>query len=272
MTNNKYSSVGFKYREIHSDVDSVLQKQQLYTLTHNAIFFILEGGLEISWDNSDYVKFGTRELYFLPRGANVSACIVGENVKYIAAQLDNDLDNTYTFNSMLDIKLYPESYRFAPLPIKEPMMPFLDSVKYYIINGIDNPRLHNIKFLELNILFKSCYTREELANLFYPISKIVSKFNMFILDNYHVEISIDELAQKANMSRSTFDRTFKKNFGMTPHKWIDIQTSMLIHQKASEPNVTVKDIMYEVGVQNSSQFTQLCKRLFGVVPSKLIQE
>ncbi len=73
------------------------------------------------------------------------------------------------------------------------------------------------------------------------------------------------------MSRSTFDRKFKENFGLTPHKWIEVQTSVLITRKAAEPNVTIKDIMYEIGVYNSSQFTQLCKRLCGVKPSQLIR-
>lgn len=73
------------------------------------------------------------------------------------------------------------------------------------------------------------------------------------------------------MSRSTFDRKFKENFGMTPQRWIDLQTRILILRKASELNVSVKDIMYEVGVYNPSQFTKLCTRLCGFPPSKLIK-
>ncbi len=272
MVGMKDNQFGFRYREIKSDLSIEKQRVRVHTLTHNAIFFQIDGELLISYDSHPDVRVKAGDFYFLPRGAEVSACILSDNMKYIVARLEHNLDNKQTFSELLkeENRSQGTQYVFSPLPIREPLDLFVSSLREYILRGLYSPRLQNIKFLELYLLFQHCYTKAELANLFHPILTTNSKFKTFILDNYQVSVSIDELAQMANMSRSTFDRTFKDNFGMTPHKWMDIQTSILIQRKASEPNVSVKDIMYEVGVYNPSQFTQLCKRLCGVAPSKLI--
>ncbi|MFI3324013.1 MAG: AraC family transcriptional regulator [Rikenellaceae bacterium] len=265
------SIFGFKYRVVKTHETMEQQRSHVNILTHNAIFFQLEGELSISWDEFKDVRIKAGELYFLPRGATVSACIVGEKIRYIAARLEHSLDNSAIFNDLFKDGTQSISYTFAPFPIEEPVAHFLDSIRCYIVNDMNMDRLQSIKFLELYILLQGCYSNEKLATLFYPVLKSGSKFKTFILDNYQVTVSIDELARRANMSRSTFDRTFKEHFGMTPHKWIDIQTTILIQRKASEPNVTVKDIMYEVGIYNSSQFTQLCRRLCGMTPTELIR-
>ncbi|MFR9502750.1 MAG: AraC family transcriptional regulator [Rikenellaceae bacterium] len=266
ITDNQF---GFKYREIATCFTMEKQMLQINTMTHNAIFFLLEGEFLISFGNYRNVHIKAGELYFLPRGANVSACVVGSYVKYIAVRMEHDIDNSSIINEILKGE-YCEGESFRSLPIVKPLDTFLESVRYYIVNGMDCLRMQNIKINELYILLYDCYSKEDLASMFHVIHNGGSKFRTYILDNYKVSVSIDELAEKANMSRSTFDRTFKENFGMTPHKWIDIQTRILIQRKASEPNVTVKDMMYEVGVYNSSQFTKLCKRLFGMPPSRLI--
>ncbi len=262
---------GFKYRIMNTDLDPHEQLSQLNTITHNALFFQLDGELKISIDDCDDFIIKPGNLYFLPRGANITACILGKEIKYIVARLDHYVDANSPFIELLKDEPYNNTYMFSSLPIREPMQVFLTSIKRYIIDGIENQQLQDVKFVELYIIFRTYYSKQECINLFYPIIKRNSKFKTFVLDNYQASTTIEELAQMAKMSRSTFDRTFKEHFGITPLKWIDIQTRMLIMRKASEPNVTVKDIMYEVGVYNPSQFTKLCKRLCGVVPSQLVR-
>ncbi len=264
---------GFRYREVTSELSTEVQKEQINTLTHNVIYFQLEGTLHITWGDNPEVEIRAGELYFLPRGANISAYMSTPTVKYIAARLDHDLNNQSAFNMLLknrDLEMHT-NHKFRSLPIRKPLQTFIESTKQYMLDGLDSQQLQNAKFVELYFIFRNYYTKQECIEIFYPIMKQNSKFKTFILDNYHVSVSIEELMQKANMSRSTFDRTFKENFGITPLKWIEIQTRILIMRKASEPNVTVKDIMYEVEVNNPSQFTQLCKRLCGMTPSELIR-
>lgn len=262
---------GFKYRDINTTFDIEKQKEQINTLTHNAIFFQIEGELHISWGEYQDVIIHPGELYFLPRGATVSAYVVGGQTKYLAVRLDHNVATAKSFSSILSAEARSCSNRFSPLPIVEPLSIFLDSIKHYIIDGVANPHVQEIKFAEMLFIFNKYYTNEERANLFHSISDGDSKFKTYILDNFKPHTSVNELVEKAHMSRSTFDRKFKEAFGTTPLKWVNIQSRILILRKAAEPNVTVKDLMYEVGVYNASQFTKLCKRICGVLPSQLVR-
>ncbi|MFR9531636.1 MAG: AraC family transcriptional regulator [Rikenellaceae bacterium] len=272
ILNNSNDQFGFRYRVVTTSLKPEEQLAHMNTVTYNAIFFQLDGELHINWDRHKDVVIRPGDIYFLPRGANVSACTIGGGISYVVARLEHNIDSTI-FNEQLKIKsnITPSAYIFAPLPIRPPMMRFVESMKNYIIEGADCAQLHSIKLIELYIIFRRYYTTDECANLFHPIIGHNSKFETFILDNYHMSVSIEDLVQKAKMSRSTFDRKFKDTFKITPLKWIDEQTRQRIFSKASEPNVTIKDIMYEVDIYSHSQFTNLCKRLCGMSPSQLIR-
>ncbi|MFI3295533.1 MAG: hypothetical protein R3Y19_05890 [Rikenellaceae bacterium] len=175
---------GFKYREVTTCLNQDEQRSQINILTHNAIFFQLSGELHIFWESHNDLIIKPGDLYFLPRGANVSAYMVDKEMKYIVARLDHDLDNLSLFKELFKDEKYnnQEGYSFSSLPIKEPMKIFVDSIERYILDGIDNPQLHNMKFLELYMIFLNYYTRQECVNLFYPVFKEGSKFKTFIFE------------------------------------------------------------------------------------------
>ncbi len=267
--NNQF---GFRYRVVTTTMEPEEQLTHLNTVTYNAIFFHLEGELHINWGHHKDVVIRPGDIYFLPRGATVSACTIGGGISYVVARLEHNIDSKL-FNEQLKIKsnIGVADYIFTPLPMRSQMISFVNSLRGYILDGVDSTQFHTLKLTELYIIFRQYYTTEECANLFYPIIGYNSEFESFVLDNYHVSVTIDDLVQKAKMSRSTFDRKFKETFRITPLKWIEEQTRQRIFSKASEPNVTVKDIMYEVDIYSQSQFTNLCKRLCGMPPSQLIR-
>ncbi len=271
------SDFGFRYREIESQLSPEEQFEQVNTLTHNAIFFQLEGELRLRWAGHEEIVVKAGDIYFLPRGANVSGCIVGDHIRYIVARLEHNLDN-YKSIRVLNKYMHEqrqqnkrEEHKFTTIRTNASMMRLLESIEDYVKRGVDNQQLFDMKLMEMQCVFSWCYTIEESAKLFSHIDSFNSDFEWLVLDNYSTSTTIDELANLAHVSRSTFNRKFKEVFNTTPLKWIDKQTRHKILRKAGEPNVKVKDLMYEVEVYNPSQFTQLCKRLCGVIPSQLIK-
>lgn len=269
---NCHNQFGFRYREVHTALSKEEQLSYNNTVTYNALFFHLEGEMHISWGAFSDVVISPGTVYFLPRGVNVSAYIEDAGISYLVVRLEHRLDDK-RFANLHKVKECAAltKYVFAALPMKPMLMDFAKTLKAYLSSGVDSSHLFDVKLSELHIILSWYYTVEECTALFYPVIGMNTKFENFILDNYKINTSIEELVEKANMSRSTFDRKFKETFKMTPLKWIEDQVSRVIISKASEPNVTVKDMMYEVGIYNQSQFTNLCKRLLGVAPSQLIR-
>ncbi len=264
----------YRFRHLIIDRNFGLEKQ--HTITYNVIFFHIDGVLKVSWGKHKDVLINPGEIYFLPRGADISAQIISEKIEYIILRLVQDFENRPVFFELLKKERVnageynQNNYPFPCIKMNEQMREYVNTVKRYSLDGIMNGQLYNIKLLELYIILHNYYSKEDCANLFYPILHYNLKFRGMILDNCKANITINELVNKSNMSRSTFDRNFKTAFGTTPLKWLEIQTRMLIMRKVAEPNISIKDIMYEVGILNPSQFTQLCKRLFGENPTQLL--
>jgi AraC family transcriptional regulator len=81
------------------------------------------------------------------------------------------------------------------------------------------------------------------------------------------ELSIEELAAHAEMSRFHFTRAFKKAMGQTPHRYVlerRISVARMMVQTTSRP---VNEIATELGFANQSHFSAVFNQLTGVTPS-----
>ncbi|MBE5840783.1 MAG: helix-turn-helix transcriptional regulator [Butyrivibrio sp.] len=95
-----------------------------------------------------------------------------------------------------------------------------------------------------------------------PVEDVIA----FISDNLDKELSIEELAKKANLSPFYFSRIFKKETGFTPHDYII--TSKIDHAKYLLLNTSLssKDICYQLGFGNESSFCATFKKKTGKTP------
>lgn len=97
--------------------------------------------------------------------------------------------------------------------------------------------------------------------------KIIQKIIEYIEGNISEEISLDELARKANMSRYHFCRYFKKHTGKSPVRFVNF----IRIQKAKEllmKDKNIGKIAIKTGFNSSSNFSKHFKRLTGMSPSE----
>ncbi len=98
-----------------------------------------------------------------------------------------------------------------------------------------------------------------------PLMRLSSVFS-FIENNYTEEISLDEMAKSANMSKSTLIRAFRKTTGYTPLDYI----LRLRINKASEvlrhPDSSVTEAACSSGFHDSNYFSRQFRRFTGVSP------
>ena len=111
--------------------------------------------------------------------------------------------------------------------------------------------------MELFLLFRGFYRKEELAYLFHPIVGKSLDFRSLILENYLKVDQVDGLAKIAGMGRTNFNNKFKEEFGISPHQW-------LLKQKAKHVR------LYKFN--SATHFTRFCKQQFGCTPSELLRQ
>lgn len=117
----------------------------------------------------------------------------------------------------------------------------------------------------------------EIAELYYRMN---SKTNVnidrvisFIEDNTERMLSIDDMAQIACLSRSSFIREFRKHTGKTPNIY---QTETKIRTACSifkiDHNIRIKKVSQMLGYCDEYYFSNVFKSIVGKSPKKYLNE
>lgn len=94
---------------------------------------------------------------------------------------------------------------------------------------------------------------------------------MYMNDNFHLPLTVDELAVSAGMSTYHFIRSFKRAAGITPYQY-------LIHTRLNaakylliNSNLSIKEICFSTGFTSESVFSHRFKRQIGITPGQYRQ-
>jgi transcriptional regulator GlxA family with amidase domain len=98
--------------------------------------------------------------------------------------------------------------------------------------------------------------------------KEILKAQTYIEENYTRPITVEEIAERTNMSRRNFIRRFKKATNNTPLEYIQ-RVKVEAAKKALEKGTqNIGELMYEVGYNDAKTFRNVFKRFSGLTPQK----
>ncbi len=90
----------------------------------------------------------------------------------------------------------------------------------------------------------------------------------FIRAHISEEITIDQLSNLCCMSRPSFFRYFKREFGISPFDFIIRERIKAAKKMLKDENATISQACYAVGINNLSYFFKLFKRVEGITPNE----
>ena len=156
------------------------------------------------------------------------------------------------------------------LPVYPLMRSFLDLLVDYMKQGMEIPELHRAKEYELFSLFKTCYSKHEIASFFRDALSNELRFFVSVMTHYKSCRTAKDLAVLCGYNDTMFNLLFKKCFsGETPYRWLQKRTSHEIKLKLIENILPVKQIMLEYHFKTFSHFTTFCKRNIGDTPNEI---
>ncbi|MHA6323678.1 AraC family transcriptional regulator [Roseivivax sp. CAU 1753] len=99
----------------------------------------------------------------------------------------------------------------------------------------------------------------------FGVGNAIARSIAHVSSNLNAQISIDEMATRAGMSRAVFHRKFKHATTMSPIQFVK---SMRLNTAAMKiaGGITVNEAALEVGYVSPSQFSREFKRLYGQSP------
>lgn len=91
----------------------------------------------------------------------------------------------------------------------------------------------------------------------------------YIHQHFHIDISIDQLAESAHISVSALERRFKKFLAKTPKQFIREVRLEHARKKLVETNLPIAEVAYQSGFSDHSYFSRHFKLMFNELPSTL---
>jgi AraC-like DNA-binding protein len=128
-----------------------------------------------------------------------------------------------------------------------------------------------INLLTQLFLLKVLELAKQKANK--PDNDRLQKIFHLIENNLAEAISIQSLAQAANLSESRFKNWFKEMSGFTPLDYVQRKrVNHAVQRILAEPNVSFSDLAYELNLSSQQYFTTLVRKITGKTPSQIRQE
>jgi AraC family transcriptional regulator len=93
----------------------------------------------------------------------------------------------------------------------------------------------------------------------------------YINDSLEHELSLSELATKAQLSQYHFARAFKQSTGLSPHQYVIQQRIERAKQLLVQGKMTLSEVAIACGFSHQSHFNRHFKRLTGVTPKTLLK-
>ncbi len=94
---------------------------------------------------------------------------------------------------------------------------------------------------------------------------------IFIDNNFHEKIDLDNIANKAHFSKYHFLRLFKNAFGKSPHQYLTEVRIQHAKQLLKNGN-NVKEVCYEIGFDSIPSFILLFKKAEGTTPNEYLKK
>ena len=233
------------------------------------LIILFEGKINLSVKLKRERILPVGQLFFLPPGDYCEITAL-EKCRFTVYKLKGKLRESELLNlNEIYYKRYDFKEDFNPLPIKQEIWDYLQDFLTHIHNGIEKEAYYEIKTRELFFLIDNYYSKKEIAGLFCPLLSRDSSFTSYILANYEDVKTVKEFAETANMSLSTFEKTFRRTFGMPAYKWMKQKKLKRLFYEVTCTSKPLKQIMEECGFSSQSQLNDFCNKNFGIPPGKL---
>jgi AraC-like DNA-binding protein len=117
------------------------------------------------------------------------------------------------------------------------------------------------------LLFQSCHSKTISAMFSDIYSPRIVTISQILESHLYSDLSVNELADLAGLSLSTFKREFKKQFQDTPSNYIRDKRLEKTKELLLKTKLPISEICYQGGFKDIAHFSRLFKQKFKTSPS-----
>lgn len=165
----------------------------------------------------------------------------------------------------------PEERQSQGLPrleIKNMLMTELKLVQHEVESNLLGYRFMEFKRYIIVYMLRTLYNKEELFYMFRCVRNDDFDFRDKVLHFYTCDINAQELCAQMEMSTATFNRRFKRAFGMPCGEWLNSKRQVQVLMDLKTTDLSVKEIAEKYNL-TPNYLTDFCKKFLGDVPGNL---
>ncbi|MCI6618696.1 MAG: AraC family transcriptional regulator [Prevotella sp.] len=206
------SPVGFG--ELEADNGEELQCASSFGM----VVMLLEGEAMVVGKDGPLLRVSSHQMFTLPPHHKFTIHVLQKSRAIRLNIIGNKLDFCHRVVSEEQIRQTDSSlYALPMLPV---VHTFADQMGTYIHDKLLCCEIHQLKQRELSALLQAYYRPMVLQRFLAPLYANDSSFIEKVMELSTNFLTVDQMAEQLNMSRSTFVRNFSNNFNESPLQWL----------------------------------------------------
>lgn len=223
----------------------------------NHIVFLLGGTLHIRTQENEHHYLNSGQCMFLPRTQRPDIRAIAPS-RVIWLDFSNRL--VLGGHDALASTVLSGSRPAEGIPIL-PVVPQIERLLTEV-QTLEMPCYHMLKQYELFFLMKASYDDRQLAGFFNAILRPVHDFRAFVESNYANTDTLEDIAGKANLSKSYFIKRFKESFGVSVHQWLVKQKEEQLKKMLAAGKYDTEEMARRLGLKSQKGLYQFCRQRF----------
>jgi len=249
---------------LYKKLDSNMLNMEKIIVSHSLVY-VVSGRVEI--ETYEYKNFTVSdgEMLFMPRDSYLISDYL-KNQKDMEVYLfffDYALSSEFIKSN--NVKKVETKKRILKLNVSSNTLNYIEAFKNVSYKEKNNPHLLKIKIFEL--LHLLCESNEEFIHILNAQELEKTDIETYMLEHYNKNLTLHDWATLGGYSLSTFNRKFKKTYGLSPKKWI-VKQNMHLADKALKNGISVSECASEFGYANSSNFIKAFKEIYKETPKQ----
>lgn len=252
-----------------------LAKDQMvsyYKIPCSALVFVLDGTVCVSTDI--YIKQtvgGEKNVFVAHECDNVLIRGVDDAVMlYCFFNSSMDLFNGLSLKASDDAQIKKVRHRpkdeLPTLPIPKLLMEELELTRKELASNLLDIRFMELKRYIILMMLSKLFRRDDLIYMFRYKPGEDFEFSELVFRHYNCGVNAQELAALTGVPIATFNRKFKKAFGMSVLHWLNTRREISILMDLTTTDMTIKKIAAKYNL-TPNYLSDFCKKHLGDTPS-----
>ena len=238
----------------------------------NYFVFVTNGKKVWKTHRNEYLV-NAGDALFVKKGANIAHQIHSEDYCALMIFMPDDFIKNFMLKFSVTVSFKEndelvETDGVLRIDVDDFLMSYMKSLEVYF-EASENPNTNviRLKFEELLLnIFTSKKHKAIASHLCCLDASNSAQLKQIMMDNYPYNLKLEEYATLANMSLSTFKRSFKSVFGESPGRWISKNKIALAIQFLKTSDKPVNEIAFDCGFEDPSHFIKVFKKYEKITP------